>query len=129
MQLFALRIQKLLLYVTLHWGVEYQHIPTLTQRQKATELIEAGTDAIIGHHPHVIQSYERIKGKPVFYSIGNLIFDNPRNITHRGILVKLLVRPTQNDVFVIPYETINNKPIILYSEMQKNVHEALPLIP
>ena len=105
--------------VTLHWGVEYQPIPTSTQRQQATELIEAGTDAIIGHHPHVIQSYERINGKPVFFSIGNLIFDNPRAITHRGILVKLVIQSQKLDVIVIPYEAMNNKPTILHSEVAK----------
>jgi poly-gamma-glutamate capsule biosynthesis protein CapA/YwtB (metallophosphatase superfamily) len=105
--------------VTLHWGVEYQPIPTSTQRLQATELIEAGTDAIIGHHPHVVQSYERINGKPVFYSVGNLIFDNPRAVTHRGILVKLLMRSRKLDVEVIPYEAIKNRPTILQSEVTK----------
>jgi len=106
---------KSFIIVTLHWGVEYQPIPTSTQRQQATELIEAGTDAIVGHHPHVIQSYERINGKPVFYSIGNLIFDNPREITHRGILVKFDLKQNEHSVTIIPYETEENKPLIVPS--------------
>ncbi len=104
---------------TLHWGVEYQPVPTSTQRQQATELLEAGTDAIIGHHPHVVQTFERIHGKPVFYSIGNLIFDNPRPATHQGILVKLTINADQNTVTIIPYETTANKPIILQSGIRQ----------
>jgi poly-gamma-glutamate capsule biosynthesis protein CapA/YwtB (metallophosphatase superfamily) len=105
--------------VTLHWGVEYLPIPTSTQRMQATELIESGTDAIIGHHPHVVQTYERIKGKPVFYSIGNLIFDNPKPITHRGILVKFTLKSKQHTVTIIPYEAVNNKPFIQESEIKE----------
>jgi poly-gamma-glutamate capsule biosynthesis protein CapA/YwtB (metallophosphatase superfamily) len=103
--------------VTLHWGVEYQSMPTAMQREQAKALVNAGTDLIIGHHPHVVQTYERIDGKPVFYSIGNLIFDNPRAVTHRGILVKLTLRGKENGITIIPYEAVKNKPMILPSEI------------
>lgn len=103
--------------VTLHWGIEYQSTPTPVQREQAKALVTVGTDLIIGHHPHVVQTYERINGKPVFYSIGNLIFDNPRTITHRGILVKLTLHPKGHDITIIPYETVKNKPGILSSEI------------
>lgn len=103
--------------VTLHWGVEYRSTPTAAQREQAKSLVTAGTDLIIGHHPHVVQTYERINGKPVFYSIGNLIFDNPRTITHHGILVKLTLRPKENAITIIPYEAVKNKPGIRSSEI------------
>lgn len=98
--------------VSLHWGVEYQKAPTALQRLQAKDLVAAGADAIIGHHPHVVQSYEQIEGKPVFYSIGNLIFDNPNPATHEGILVKLIVRKAQSDVQVIPYRTRKGQPVL-----------------
>ena len=41
--------------VILHWGMEYQSSPTLSQRKGARRLIRTGADAITGHHPHVIQ--------------------------------------------------------------------------
>ncbi len=46
---------KSYIVVILHWGVEYQPLPTLVQRKGAHSLIRAGADAIIGHHPHIIQ--------------------------------------------------------------------------
>lgn len=80
---------KSFVVVTLHWGVEYQLQPTLKQRRDAAILIDAGADAIIGHHPHVIQEVETYKGKPVFYSIGNFIFDQTKPNTTTGLAVQL----------------------------------------
>jgi len=97
--------------VSLHWGIEYQKVPTALQQAQAKALIAAGTDAIIGHHPHVVQTYEAIDGKPVFYSLGNLIFDNPNPLTHDGILVKLTVAEDESHVQVIPYKTESGKPV------------------
>ncbi|GAA0191787.1 hypothetical protein GCM10009122_54390 [Fulvivirga kasyanovii] len=99
--------------VTLHWGAEYHQTPTSIQREEAKKLIHAGTDAIIGHHPHVIQSFEYIEGKPVFYSIGNLIFDNPNPKTHEGILVKLAFEKDKQEVQVVPYKADNSKPVLM----------------
>ena len=44
-------------------------------RKGAHSLIRAGADAIIGHHPHIIQKEEYYDGKPIFYSLGNFVFD------------------------------------------------------
>jgi poly-gamma-glutamate synthesis protein (capsule biosynthesis protein) len=98
--------------VTLHWGIEYQPVATSLQHDQAKALVEAGADAIIGHHPHVVQRYEKINGKPVFYSIGNLIFDNPNPVTHNGILVKLLINDEGVSSEVIPYYIGDLKPIV-----------------
>ena len=58
-----------------HWGNEYVHIPSITQRRMAYKFIESGADVIIGHHPHVIQPYEKYKDGHIFYSLGNFMFD------------------------------------------------------
>jgi poly-gamma-glutamate synthesis protein (capsule biosynthesis protein) len=60
-----------------HWGNEYIHKPSMKQRELAFKLIDAGVDVIIGHHPHVIQPYEKYKNGHIFYSLGNFCFDNP----------------------------------------------------
>ena len=59
----------------LHWGIEYHSKPTDRQRRDAYCLIDAGADAIVGHHPHVVQEEEFYKSKPIFYSLGNFVFD------------------------------------------------------
>lgn len=58
-----------------HWGIEYQPEACQLQRQQAKVLVEAGADLIAGHHPHVSQDCDTINGKFVYYSLGNLVFD------------------------------------------------------
>jgi poly-gamma-glutamate synthesis protein (capsule biosynthesis protein) len=73
----------------LHWGTEYQQTPTLKQRKDAYLLIDAGANAIIGHHPHVIQKEEVYKEAPIFYSLGNFIFDQNTPATQKSLLLQL----------------------------------------
>lgn len=61
--------------VTIHWGDEYALKPNRLQKELAHIFIDGGADAVIGHHPHVVQSIERYKDKMIFYSLGNFIFD------------------------------------------------------
>lgn len=61
--------------VYIHWGTEYDIHHNTTQRRLAEQFVENGADLIIGHHPHVVQDIEQINGVPVFYSLGNFIFD------------------------------------------------------
>ncbi len=64
--------------VSAHWGNEYTHEPTDSQRQLARKLASWGADVIIGTHPHVIQPVEYIDNEDgsrtlVAYSLGNFI--------------------------------------------------------
>ena len=61
--------------VVLHWGVEFQPYPSIRQRALAHKLSEAGIAAVIGHHPHILQPIDTIGKMPVYYSIGNFVFD------------------------------------------------------
>lgn len=80
--------------VSPHWGIEYESEPTLSQRQTARFLIERGADLVIGHHPHVIQSYEEYLGRSIFYSLGNFIFDQSfSKETMTGLVVKASFYP------------------------------------
>jgi poly-gamma-glutamate capsule biosynthesis protein CapA/YwtB (metallophosphatase superfamily) len=58
-----------------HWGEEYVLEHNEAQEELAHMLIDLGFDAVIGHHPHVVQDVDMYKGKPIFYSLGNFIFD------------------------------------------------------
>ncbi len=76
--------------VNFHWGSEYQPQPSVSQRLLAYIAIDAGADAIIGHHSHWVQGVEVYKEKPIFYSLGNLIFDQMwSNPTREGLIVEL----------------------------------------
>lgn len=65
----------------LHWGTEDSKYYEQYQHDIAEELIDCGADAIIGGHPHVLQGFEYIKGKPVIYSLGDFWFNNETKYT------------------------------------------------
>ncbi|WP_295391904.1 CapA family protein [uncultured Thiodictyon sp.] len=75
-----------LVVVYVHWGTELLDWPATEQRQAARWLISQGVDLIVGHHPHVVQPAECLNGKPVFYSLGNHVFDQKYPSTKEGVL-------------------------------------------
>jgi poly-gamma-glutamate synthesis protein (capsule biosynthesis protein) len=80
------KIDRLIVYT--HWGKEFTDVPEADIRNLAHQFIDAGADLIIGSHPHVIQSQEEYRGKKIYYSLGNFIFDqffDPR--TQKGLVV------------------------------------------
>ncbi|WP_223192571.1 CapA family protein [Paenibacillus sedimenti] len=60
--------------VYIHWGIEMNNRPEQWQRDYARQMIDAGADAIVGSHVHVLQGFEFYKEKPIAYSIGNFLF-------------------------------------------------------
>jgi poly-gamma-glutamate capsule biosynthesis protein CapA/YwtB (metallophosphatase superfamily) len=65
------------IFVSFHTGVEYSQKPTQQMIDMSHKLIDVGADAVLGHHPHVIQPIEIYNGKPIFYSFGNFAFWQP----------------------------------------------------
>ena len=59
-----------------HWGVEHSTVLEDEQIYGAHALIDAGADAVIGAHPHILQGIEYYEGKPIIYSLGNFWFDD-----------------------------------------------------
>ena len=61
--------------VSMHAGEEYTRKPTPLQEEFAKKAIDLGADIVIGAHPHWTQWIELYKGKYIFYSLGNFVFD------------------------------------------------------
>ncbi|MBR1629707.1 MAG: CapA family protein, partial [Lachnospiraceae bacterium] len=64
------------LFVMLHWGFESKTRPETYESGLGHSLIDAGADAVIGTHPHSLQGIEYYNGKPIFFSLGDFIFDD-----------------------------------------------------
>jgi len=78
------------LIVMVHWGIEYTPEPTNNQKVIANDLVNAGTDVVVGSHPHWVQNIDYINGKPIFYSLGNFVFDQPwSEETKKGLVIRL----------------------------------------
>jgi poly-gamma-glutamate capsule biosynthesis protein CapA/YwtB (metallophosphatase superfamily) len=76
--------------VSMHAGFEYVSKPNRQQIEFAHAAIEAGARVVVGHHPHVVQPWERVGEGVVFYSLGNLVFDQfQREATQHGALAEL----------------------------------------
>ena len=70
-----------------HWGIEVATCPSADQRAYAARLLDAGADAVIGHHPHVLQAIEFAEGRLVAYSLGNFVWHPRWSITgETGVL-------------------------------------------
>lgn len=100
-----------LLIVSVHWGTEYTRDPFALQRVWAQEIIKRGASVIVGHHPHWVQTREYydqatiLQGEsfqkglvPVYYSLGNFVFDQMwSEETRRGEVIELTI---ENGEFV-----------------------------
>jgi poly-gamma-glutamate synthesis protein (capsule biosynthesis protein) len=79
--------------VSLHWGEEHRGLPRDSDRVRARSLLDAGADAVIGHHPHVLQGAEFYKGKPIVYSLGNFVFDMISSRTYESAAAVFVFGP------------------------------------
>jgi len=81
-----LRPQVDAVIVAVHWGNEYHAKPSQRQREAAAKLVEAGADAIVGHHPHVLQPFEWVEAGgrrgAVAFSLGNFLSNQDRMYVH-----------------------------------------------
>lgn len=99
----ALRPDCWRVVVMAHWGVEYEHSATTTQRLAAHAFIDAGADLVVGAHPHVVQGYETYRGKAIFYSLGNFMFDQNFSWgTTHGMLLRADFSEEKTRFAVIP---------------------------
>ena len=85
----SLKEKAQVVVISLHWGIEYEHYPSEEQVEMARELIDAGADLILGHHPHVMQGIEIYKGKLIAYSMGNFLFDQKHGDTGNSFMLSL----------------------------------------
>jgi poly-gamma-glutamate synthesis protein (capsule biosynthesis protein) len=73
-----------------HWGHEYHPKPAHYQRRMAQAWFDAGADLVIGAHSHIAGAVEDIDGHFVFYSMGNLVFDQDfRQSTMMGVVPEM----------------------------------------
>lgn len=103
-----------------HWGTEYKEQSNENQQYLAHWLIDNGADAVIGGHPHVVEEMETYKGKPIFYSLGNFIFDQYfSKETQEGISVGLILGENGvKKVYVFPFYSEKSQPQLMRGQMR-----------
>lgn len=124
----AVRSSVDLLMVSMHFGDEYSHKPSNSQREIASYLSSLGVDIIIGHHPHVVQPIEFINDTLVVYSLGNVISAQRGIEKLTGLMVSLNVvkdLETSN----ISFSNIEAELLYTYSNYAKGYRSNFKVYP
>ena len=101
-----------------HWGIERSYEPYDVQQNLARFCIDNGANAVIGSHPHVIQSMESYKGKFIVYSMGNFCFggnSNPQD--KRTFILQVKANIEDNKLKNFQYKIL---PAMISSRNDKN---------
>lgn len=85
----AARADHDLVFVVVHWGIQYADDPESWQVEAAHAIIDAGADGLIGHHPHILHRLERYKGGIIAYSLGNFLFNNALPLQRNTAVLRL----------------------------------------
>ena len=121
-QIHSLNKDDTRVIVSVHWGEEYLHYPSVAQVHLAKRMIDAGASIILGHHPHVLQGVEEYSNGIIVYSLGNYIFDSWDRSTRESIIFdcKIDKSGALNYSIIPTFINRNYQPVILIGkEKQK----------
>lgn len=117
------------IFIVYHGGEEFTLYPMPERRKLFHKIAESGADVVIGHHSHVVQAYEVYKNTPVFYSLGNFIFDfqdhYKMSYTSKSVLLNFNISKTKLEYELYPLDVIINNSsdqfkVHLTDEIQSN---------
>lgn len=97
-----------------HGGVEHYNLPSPEMKKLHRFFIDAGADALINHHQHCFSGYEVYKEKPIFYGLGNFLFDSKGKTNspwNYGYMVELTLKAENKSIGfqLYPYEQCSGK--------------------
>ncbi len=105
----AARKQAAIVLVAVHWGEEGKTRLREYQPRLGRVMIDAGADAVIGHHPHILQGIERYKRGIIFYSLGNFAFAHKSRIADRTLLVRLRFDGDKRTAELLPVNILHKE--------------------
>jgi poly-gamma-glutamate capsule biosynthesis protein CapA/YwtB (metallophosphatase superfamily) len=107
--------------VILHAGNEFYELPSPRTKKLYRDIIDLGADAIISHHTHFFSGYEIYKSKPIFYGLGNFIYDWPKKINsgwNKGYVVRLHLSE-KTDFEIIPLKQCNEEAGVFHLNVEE----------
>jgi len=129
-QIASLKRQGYFIIVMPHWSYEYVPYPSPLDRTVGKKLIESGADVVVGSHPHEMQGIESIKGKSVFYSLGNFIFSSKDFILnenwklYQSFVVELTINTDHSYSYqLLPYLTSDTTVELLEEKAAQQVRD------
>lgn len=102
-----------------HWGPEYSLTPNYRQLRFAQQAVDGGADLVVGNHTHTVQTIDLIDGIPVFYGLGNFMFDQAwSRETSQGLALIVTFEGTE----FVDYELVP-----VHTDRDGRVHLADPV--
>ncbi|WP_407933947.1 CapA family protein [Aquibacillus rhizosphaerae] len=85
--------------LSLHFGNEYERMPSQEQKDLVQYVADLGVDVVLGHHPHVLQPVDWVEGKDgnktlVAYSLGNFLSGQDEFYRRIGGVVSFTIEKT-----------------------------------
>ena len=127
----ALRTASDIVVVSLHWGDEFIDRPSPADVQLAHEVVDAGADLIIGHHPHVLRGVERYGRGWIVYSLGNFVCDMlwEEELRETAICECRLSPSGVDDVRLIPVRiNDDSQPVLLHGAAAARLEQRLAVL-
>lgn len=96
--------------VVTHGGHEHFNLPSPRMKELYRFLVDAGADAVVNHHQHCYSGYEVYNGKPIFYGLGNFLFDHTtfrHAFWNEGYMALLKLKEGLLSFEIIPYTQCN----------------------
>lgn len=121
------------LFVMPHDGIEYVDIPLPETIARYRDFIDYGADGVIGTHPHCPQGWETYKGKPIFYSLGNFLFNSKVGYDYRatnrqhwyeGLCVLMTIKDGQIEWDIVNTRNVDNVGIVIDRDESRDLLNA-----
>ena len=118
------------LFILPHDGIEYIDVPTPEIIARYHDFIDYGADGVIAAHPHCPQGWEEYKGKPIFYSLGNFLFNSKESYDfcankphwYEGICVVMTIADGTISCEVVNTKNVKNIGVELDHDQDRNMY-------
>ncbi len=120
-----LKLENDFVVVYIHWGTEYLLTADKNQVDIGHKLIDNGADIVFGSHPHVVEPVEIYKNRPIFYSLGNFVFDQDFGDTTIGLGAGVEFQKNIIAVTLYPFNIVKFKPVLMSDAVASNTCDKL----
>ena len=121
------------LFILPHDGIEYIDVPMPETIARYRDFVDYGADGVIASHPHCPQGWEEYKGKPIFYSLGNFLFNSKEDYDYRatnrphwyeGLCVVLTIDGGTISWEVVNTRNVDNTKIVIDDDKHRSEHNG-----
>jgi hypothetical protein len=99
--------------VSVHWGSMYVDYPPPRVLELSRVLADAGVDVVLGHHPHVLQAWERRGHALTLFSLGDAAFNCRAGDVHSSVAAETRLESAVFTALVADAPGLELAPLVL----------------